>query len=228
MKKILIGIPTYWKEEHCLKEFIEGLGKLTYEADILIVDNTDNDFYFDKLKTLKMKDRKLTILKDQYSDTRISRIISSRNMIRDHFLKSKYDYLFSLDSDILPPPDAIQKLIRADSDIASGVYLCRQVIEGQHHIQPVIYRPNDDGSVITVTKDEVTPNKLMAIAVCGMGCCLIKKEVMEKIEFRPFSQSKTGGEDVAFCTDARKNGFKIVANTEVKCDHMGEHQTWRF
>ncbi|MBU0461105.1 MAG: glycosyltransferase family 2 protein [Nanoarchaeota archaeon] len=227
--RVLVGCPTYKKQEYCLSQLVEALSSLTYpELDILFVDNSEGNEYLERLKKIKIPNRKVEVIKDTYSDIRISRIISSRNIVRDHFLKGNYDYLFFLDTDIIPPKDAIEQLIRADTDIASGVYLCRQKIEGEHHVQPVIYKPHGEDSVMTVTKEEVIPNKLMAIAVCGMGCCLIRRTVLAEIKFRPFSQSKTGGEDVAFCTDARQKGLKIIANTEVKCEHMGEMETLSF
>lgn len=221
--KILIASPTYDHEAYCLDRFVKGLKRLTYKnADILIVDNSKGNKYFDLWKTVKIPGRKITVLKDEHTDTRLSRIITSRNIIRQYALDNNHDYLFSIDSDMTTPKDAIEQLIRTDADIASGVYLCNQKIGDEHHVQPAIFRPNDDGSVITVTTKEVMPNKLMAVAVCGLGCILVRKKVLEDVEFRSFYESKTGGEDVAFCVDARKKGHKIIANTAVKCAHMGK------
>ncbi|MFQ5474446.1 MAG: glycosyltransferase family 2 protein [Candidatus Nanoarchaeia archaeon] len=227
MKKVLIGCPTYNKQEFCLDEFIEGLRGLSYEADVIFVDNSEGDAYFKKLKKLETG-RDVTVLKDVPGDSRISRIISSRNIVRDYFLKNGYKYLLFLDTDIIPPKDAVQQLLKADSDIASGVYLCRQKIGDSFHVQPAIYKPHGDTSVVTVTVEDVLPNRLMAISVCGMGCCLIRRSVLEKISFRPLTESKSCGEDAAFCSDARKAGFKILANTEAKCAHIGRQETYDF
>ena len=209
--KILIGCPTYQGQAFCLDRFLEGLQKLKGDFDVLFVDNSEYPGYFETLQQVKVEGHKVVVLRDEpkdSGDSRIARIISSRNGCREYFLKNNYDYLFFLDTDMISPPDAISQLLVVDADIASGNYLCRQDINGKLLVLPALYKHHGN-QLATLTMEEAKQDKLIDIAVCGLGCCLIKRQVLEKIAFRPFAQSKTGGEDVAFCVDAQKERFSI-------------------
>ena len=49
--KILIGCPTSAHKKYCLKEYINSIKSLTYKNfDVLIVDNSENDKYFNEIK----------------------------------------------------------------------------------------------------------------------------------------------------------------------------------
>src|SRR3989339_541310 len=228
-KRILIGCPTYDGQAFCLDAFVKGLAALTYpDADILFVDNSETDEYAKRLGNLVIPGRKIRVIRDKPSETRISRIISSRNKVRDFFLAEGYDLLFFLDTDIIPPADVIDRLLMIFRDIASGIYLCRQRIGDKDMVLPTVYVAHDDSSVRTVSKDEIRESKVMDIVICGLGCCLIRRAVLEKIACRPFSESKTGGEDVAFCLDAKQEGFKAAAETAVRCSHVNREETLMF
>jgi len=48
--RILIGCPTSDYKEYSLKEYLEGIKNLTYKNfDLVLVDNSKNDYYFNKL-----------------------------------------------------------------------------------------------------------------------------------------------------------------------------------
>ena len=63
------------------------------------------------------------------------------------------------------------------------------------------------------------------IAACGFGFCLIKCEVIKTMRkrykslFEPF---KGVGEDIAFCIRAKKCGYKIMIDRDVRLGHVGE------
>ena len=60
---------------------------------------------------------------------------------------------------------------------------------------------------------------------CGLGCVLIKKNVLEKVEFR-HDKEKSPWDDVWFCEDSRKEGFKVYVDTSVKCKHYVKGMDW--
>jgi len=228
-KKVLVGCPTYSGQEYCLDRFLAGLDAISYDSvEVVFVDNSDDDMYLKRLKDIKMAGKKITVLKDAISDTRISRIISSRNRVRDHFLKGDYSHLLFLDTDIIAPCDVIERLLALDTDVASGVYLGRVVIDGKLHLIPILYRHHDGGRVRTVTMTEAMNDDIFDISVCGLGCCLVRKTVVEKIRFRRFGNTSDSGEDTAFCLDVQGNGFEIKADTSVKCAHMGKNEVLVF
>jgi hypothetical protein len=88
--------------------------------------------------------------------------------------------------------------------------------------------------VITEWKE----GELIEVDGVGMGFCLIKRYVVEKIGPKSFNSilikdlldeqlmeiedvSPMGG-DLAFCQQARRNGFKVWVDTNIEIGHLGE------
>lgn len=138
-----------------------------------------------------------------------------RNLIADW--AKNYDYLFSVDSDIVLPKDALVKMLAADKDIISGLYIQR--IPNTHTLE--IYR---EGKNVPI---EQLGNGVVEIDACGFGCCLIKGGVFRKMVYPHFvyksaiDHRNTVSEDVYFCSKAKGAGFKVWADTSIQCAHIG-------
>lgn len=147
-------------------------------------------------------------------------IAQIRNLIA-HWAE-RYDYLFSVDSDIVFEKDTLKKLLSHNKDVVSGIYIQRKeekVLE--------IYRLNGNGGVSNIPFSEIQGNQLAEISACGFGCVLIKSDVIRKIGYPQFiyrdalDHKDTVSEDVYFCARAIEEGFKIWADTTVLCEHIG-------
>lgn len=143
------------------------------------------------------------------------RVDQVRNLIADWVIKG-YDYLFSVDHDIVLPRDTLVKLLSHDKDLCAGVY--RQRLEPQTlEIYDMDYRNihNVNGSLIH-------------IGGCGFGCTLVKKRVFQSIKYPHFEyhpaldHKNTFSEDIDFCKKANNAGFKLFADTSVVCGHIGQ------
>lgn len=70
------------------------------------------------------------------------------------------------------------------------------------------------------------PNEhLQKIGRCGMGCCLIKRKVLEDVfkEYKSaFAPMGELGEDFSFCERAKALGYEIYMDWFVKCSHVGK------
>lgn len=145
-----------------------------------------------------------------------------RNLIADW--AKRYDYLFSVDSDIVVPKDALKKMISADKDIISGMYIQR--IPDTHTLE--IYMVDQGGGVVNIPYESILQQKgITEVAGCGFGCCLIKSEVFRGMEYPHFvyksaiNHKDTISEDIFFCKKARDNNFKIWVDNTILCDHKG-------
>ena len=115
--KVLVGCPTSEHKEYCLGEYIKGIRALTYPyVDILLVENSKDNVYFEKLSKL------FPTIKGPWNDGARQRIVDSRNILRKKVLNGDYDYFFSLEQDIVPPKDAIERLLSHGKKIISGIY----------------------------------------------------------------------------------------------------------
>lgn len=143
-----------------------------------------------------------------------------RNLIAEW--GKRYDYLFCVDSDIVLPNDALARLIAADKDVVSGLYIQRK--PGHHILE--IYEDTPNGGTQNAKWENLKGRGLVEIAGCGFGCVLVKGDVLRKMPYPHFvyksalDHAFTFSEDVYFCLEARKHGFKIWADTSLLCEHI--------
>jgi len=129
-----------------------------------------------------------------------------------------YDYLFSVDSDIVFKPDTLKKMLSYDKPMVSGLYIQR--IPGQHILE--LYSGGRN-----ISYDTIRGKGLIEVDGCGFGCVLVKSEVIKKIGYPQFvyksaiDHKNTLSEDNYFCMKAKENGFKIFADTSILCEHIG-------
>lgn len=130
----------------------------------------------------------------------------------------RYDYLFSVDSDITFKPDTLKKLLAHDRDIVSGLYIQRK--PGQHILE--LYKNGTN-----VPYGDIKGLGLVEVDSCGFGCVLVKSDVFRTIGYPYFvyrsalDHKDTISEDTYFCIRARSKGFAVYADTSILCDHIG-------
>ena len=242
--RVLVGCPTHAVKDYAIKAYVEGIMKLSYpKFEVILVDNSDNNNYLKKIKKLGLK-----AVKGPIKGSVSQKIADSRNVLRKIVLDENYDYFLSLEQDIIPPKDIIERLLKLNKPIVSGVYYNMfQNNFGKSDIKPLAYaettpeqfeilkadpkyentdiRKKIESGKIKGPEDihgqlsakEVEGSKVIEVFYAGLGCMLIKREVLEKIEFRG---PDTSFDDHAFCMDARKLGYKILLDTSVKCAHF--------
>jgi hypothetical protein len=136
-----------------------------------------------------------------------------------------YDYMLSVDSDIILPKDTLTKMLAADKDIITGLYIQR--IPNTHTVEVYMVTPN--GGMTNIPYELLKDKGVVEVAGCGFGACLVKGEVFRKMEYPYFyyqsalNHRETVSEDVYFCKKARDIGFKVWADTTIICDHKGTH-----
>lgn len=153
----------------------------------------------------------------------------ARNEVCKHGLAHGATHIFMLDSDVIPPPDAILRLLRHRQPIVSGVYFRRSPPQGL----PVMQR---GGRWVA----DYPANSLIEVDVVGSGCLLLSRQFLEDMRDR-FSQEPSNpwfcwkvnragylpagemnmSEDFTLCWHARKNGYKVLVDTGVLCKHVG-------
>jgi FkbM family methyltransferase len=144
-----------------------------------------------------------------------------RNLIAEW--AKRYDYLLSIDSDIVLPKDCLKKMLAADKDIVSGLYIQRK--PGEQTLEVYMSTPN--GGCTNIPYALLEKHKLVEIEACGMGCALIKSQVFIKTPYPHFvykealTMKDTVSEDVYFCRKAKQHGFQVWADVTIKCDHIG-------
>lgn len=156
-----------------------------------------------------------------------SLIYTSRNNLAAEAVKHGMDYVFWLDSDMLFPPDTLEKLLddikKQEGDvIMTGMY-CRRVAP----FHPTVFETLeivDDVSTWTDYKE--IPDGLFEVQGCGFGCVLAPTSVFVDVQAKfghMFSPIGDVGEDLSFCWRARQCGWKIICDPSIELGHVGHH-----
>ena len=140
-----------------------------------------------------------------------------------------YDYIMFIDSDVIFTPDDIGLLLNMNLDIACGAYLMNG---GTHY--PIVEKFDNEyflknGSFEFISREDLREKKNnFNVEYCGMGFMLIKKGIIEQLEYpwfyaRNFEFSNEvvefTSEDVCFCMSLNEKGYKIVINPNVRVGH---------
>ncbi|MBW3014840.1 glycosyltransferase family 2 protein [Candidatus Woesearchaeota archaeon] len=222
--KVLVGCPTSRHKLYCIDEYIEGLKQLDYSNfDIILVDNSEDDSYFNLLKE-KFKDfpKKVIIEKIDFTPKARDRIVKARNKIKEKAISGNYDYFFSLEQDVIPVPDTIQRLLKHDKKVISGVYYILKPAHGymKNTLHPVLFEMHPEtGDIRLMHADEVEEERVIEVGACGLGCVLIHRDLLDRFEFR-FNPENKAFDDIWFSLDMKELKQKIFCDTSIKCRHM--------
>lgn len=221
MPKVLVGSPISDLYEYCFDKFAASRKRLTYpNHDLFFVDNSKEDDF-----SKKVKNAGLPVTRIPWADKARLRMINSRNLLRKKALEEGYDYFLNLDQDIIPPDDIVERLIRHDKDVVTGVYYNPLTnSKGERQLRAVICVKEGDKLRYLNNKELATPH-LIKVHVCGTGCILIHRKVLEKIEFR-YDPNDLLFDDSWFVVDAYDEGFEVYADTGAKCQHLILEKPW--
>ena len=166
-------------------------------------------------------------------------VSTARNEAVEACLASDDEYLLFVDTDIEFMPEDVQALIDADVPIVGGNYVNRFAV-GEEPL-PVASVHLGDGEYGRATPVNVgTDHGVVPVAGTGMGFTLIRREVLEALEYGPlwpFAEVAVPGsevgavseeakaithlisEDITFCWRARKRGFESYVDLDVRLRH---------
>lgn len=161
----------------------------------------------------------------EFSQATVGNVLTpiARERIAELAVEDGFDYLFFIDDDMIAPPDLFERLYKHQKDIVGALAFTRY---GPH--KPVIY-VLEEGYDPVAKKDYYTSkaylnypkDTLVECDAVGFGAVLINCNVFKKLA-RPWFTPATGkGEDIQFCFDAKKAGFKVFMDTATKLGHLG-------
>lgn len=191
--KILIAVPTY-----------ETISADTFKS-IYDLDTGDHEVAFDF--------------------TRGYDCAKARNDIARKAVSNNFDYVLMVDSDIILPENTIKYMTEDPTDILLGCYLHGHK-DNKHEIE--LFKYKQPGYKERYTYAELTSAPRIIVKAGGFGCAFVKVDVFRKLAFPYFkfevhSNGDITGEDIYFCQSAMAKGFKIFADTRVRCGHLQKY-----
>jgi len=146
---------------------------------------------------------------------------------REFFLQGTFQALLVIESDIIPPPDTLKRLAALDTDVAYGVYVFRgnrrpivNIFEAYRAKNGVRARNIGESLTVRGLWPEAVKQGVIDCSGAGLGCTLIKREVIEAVEFRLGPESRRGAHcDSYFTCDVWAGNYGMKADTAVICGH---------
>ena len=223
--KVLIGVVTSIYKDYCYKEFSRQLRVLQAQGhDVLIVDNSFCTTRRQGFKTIHY--RKNGMLREVLRDC--------MNIVREEFLKGEATHLMILESDVFIKTNSIGSLLALDADVASFTYpmklkcfnkqsLCVQLADA-HNVYRMI-TPEESQELINTGVKRLGIDTLNGspITHVGYGCTLVKRKVLERIEFVTGKTAAPDGRmpfpDSYFHFDVNRYGFSNRLDTDFLPEH---------
>jgi len=145
---------------------------------------------------------------------------------KELFLKGRYDAMLIIESDIIPPVDALVKLAAVGADVAYGVYRFRGTSDiiniWERYPDNSGVRARNVGESLSVRQKvfkQAVRQRIYPCSGAGFGCVLIQRRVLERIDFR-MEYPKNGAYcDTWFTDDVWHAGFSQAADMTVICGH---------
>ena len=153
-------------------------------------------------------------------------IDKARELAAEKALEAKAKYLWFVDDDTVPPPNAVKRLIYVldnypDVMVCGGIYVTRD----PDVPQPLVFRGMGNGSYWRWKVGDV-----FEVTGMGAGCMMINCEIFKKIpkpwfpwptsdSTDPKIPSTSVSEDISFCNAVQEAGYKVFAHGGVLCDH---------
>lgn len=170
-------------------------------------------------------------------------VADARNKAATEAVESRMKYLFFLDYDTIPPPDAMCRLIyhldnNPDYDIAAGLYCTKSTPPW-----PLLWREWSNGVSWDFTLGEVLLDNVVGVP---MGCTAIRVSMFERLpntEANPWFKTtvgpktlssgamvpESGTEDLWLCQRLEKELHgKILMDTGILCDHIDNNTGLRY
>jgi len=178
----------------------------------------------------------------------------ARNYIIKMALESGATHVLFVDDDNPPPVDTIEKFLEDDKDIVCSPIPTRNPNKHGFH-DLCIFKAAEvkEGAgkgmkmYENINKIDSTKGHLQKVDGCGMGCTMVKREVLEKLwkkyEGQPFEygdttyttdpkklnvQRRTMSEDMEFIERATEEGFEVWCDTRVRAPHIGSPRIFQF
>lgn len=149
-------------------------------------------------------------------------------LARELTLKGGYDYLFTVEHDMIVPKDALIKLLEINAGVAYGVYRFRQnpaILNVYRAVSKKARFPDFSLDYFPETLERARRQVITECSGLGFGCTLIKREVLEKVEIRRFEVGGHPSPDMQFAADCVRLGIVMKAHFGVSCGHIKPNGT---
>ena len=230
--KVLILTPIYNGKEYCRKEFVNNTKKFTYpNFHHIFIDNSKGDSY-----TKKLRKEGLIVHRVPRGKSSREALANAQNYGASYAIKNDYDYVLSLESDIFPRPDVIQRLMKHWKPVVGSLYYIGGMPKANGTMQPrvpcvfvtTIKGEGKIGGTRLINREEhekmISLSGLHRIHGMGVGCTLIDINILKKYRFFCDERFDNKHSDVYWYMTLWNDGIPVYVDYDVVSQH--ENSDW--
>ena len=227
--KVLLATPTHDGKAYCLEFWVRrvrAIQKVT-PCDVLMADNSLGEGYARQMRKLGIK-----VLRSPARDEPLQSLAEARGKLYAYAIRHGYDYLFSLEQDLFPPPDILQYLlamrqsVKSEHAVVAAPYLIKYLSrpEPPYHTVDQLTSVARDLILSERTKEPMqrlaTGREMLAnpgverVFAAGLGCALVDVGILKRIKVR-YSQATYQPDDAFFYLDLRDLDIPVYVDTRL-------------
>ena len=219
--KVLVGVVTYDGKHYIFPENYQCITSFDYpNYDWIIVDNSSNDVYVRKLRREGYK----KVHKIKRAGNSRDTLSDSQNYVKNYFVKGDYDYLLMVESDLLPPPNTISRLMSYKLPIVGALYY---LSDGVRRVPCIFFTDykKEHASMGTrlIRQQEVSKfvgSGLRKVHGMGFGCALIRRDIIKDYNFWTDERFDNKHSDVYFYMQLQNRGVPVFVDTDFVVTHI--------
>lgn len=220
MIKILVASPTADVKSYCSDRWMDVATNLTYpNYDLYLCDNSSNRDYYAELKEKYKDDLMIERISTTHSSSVKESMAKSHEKCREKALRDNYDYLLHLETDVFPPLDVIERLLQTKKKVVGALYHIELGEESKLMVQQIeATGRNRETFNLDLSDLEFVDGTVKRVFSCGLGCVLIHKSVLQRVNFR-YEKGAVVHPDSFFYGDLHKLNIPVFVDTSIYCKH---------
>ena len=203
-----------------LMGWIEGQTQI---SDVLIIDSSDDSSFRERIKArlLSLPAKSFRYVSRSPSNglpdaDRAKSIETYRSVqqamppIYRHLRDVATEYIMIVEDDVLPPADAVDRLLRG---MDTNVGAVSGIVPSRYQLGHLI-----GGETLDTLMPIADRTDLQSVAFTGFGCLLLRKSAI--VRAAPFhAGGRTGNFDIEFCRSVGERGLRWLLDWSVRCTH---------
>lgn len=226
-KKIMVCAPQHSSKMYAWNDYYDAISRFTHpNVQIYLSDNSEDET---NANFIRLSNIDCGWNKPKEGESVFDRIVNSHKDCREKFLKSDCDYMLHLETDVIPPIDVIERLLCHEKHVVSAMYEVGNGSSRKLMIQPIepVHRNVRDFRCVDYADVEeplILNGFLQRVFASGLGCTLIRRDVLSSIDFRIEQNNFGASADTYWANDLFVNNIPMYVDTSVFCRHL--NQSW--
>mgnify|MGYP001607067548 CR=1 FL=1 len=228
LPKILVGAPVYSNKKYVTPYWIEAVKGLTYlDYDVLVVDNSKPSTKFEEVFTTSG----ISLIRSEPHENPFQRVAEARQKLNDSAIFGGYDYLLSIEQDVMVSPGVLEILLSHNKQIVGAPYIVSSHTDAnRRHVDYIVSASKLDKILDRVDgidvnewylTEEIKDKGLIQVKSCSLGCTLVSTDVLKQIRVR-FNSAINRADDSYFFQDCQDKGIPVFLDTSLlwKIEHV--------